>query len=98
MAKISLSAKAPRAILSSLAGHLQSLVKHLVAANHAVVAHVDDIDRAFVTNDLLDVAEHVGKYIADGLGKMDAVKRVAADRSRPKSEIYAEYEKSIKKK
>ena len=29
---------------------------------------------------------------------MDAVKRVAADRSRPKSEIYAEYEKSIKKK
>lgn len=46
----------------------------------------------------LDVAEHVEKYIADGLGKMDAVKRVAADRSRPKSEIYAEYEKSIKKK
>ena len=46
----------------------------------------------------LDVAEHVEKYIADGLGKMDAVKRVAADRNRPKSEIYAEYEKSIKKK
>ena len=42
----------------------------------------------------LPIRSHVEKYIADGLSKMDAVKRVAADRNRPKSEIYAEYEKS----
>ncbi len=44
----------------------------------------------------LTIEEHVEKYIADGLSKMDAVKHVAADRNRPKSEIYSIYEKTKK--
>ena len=44
----------------------------------------------------LPIPDHVEKYIAEGLSKMDAVKRVAADRNRPKSGIYAEYEKAKK--
>ena len=39
----------------------------------------------------LTVAEHVDKYIADGLSQKDAIKRAAADRNAPKRDIYNEY-------
>ena len=39
----------------------------------------------------LTVAEHVDKYIADGLSPKDAIKRAAADRNAPKRDIYNEY-------
>ncbi|HIU83085.1 MAG TPA: 16S rRNA (cytidine(1402)-2'-O)-methyltransferase [Candidatus Faecicola pullistercoris] len=38
----------------------------------------------------LSVAEHVRHYMAAGLAKKDAVKKVAAERGRPKNEIYME--------
>ena len=39
----------------------------------------------------LTVAEHVDKYIADGLSQKDAIKRVSLDRGVPKRDIYNEY-------
>lgn len=44
----------------------------------------------------LPVAAHVGRYVEEGLSKMDAVKKAAADRKMPKSAVYAEYEKYLK--
>ena len=41
----------------------------------------------------LTVAEHVDKYIADGLSQKDAIKRVSVDRGVPKRDIYNEYHK-----
>ena len=45
---------------------------------------------AAVENELLSLTprEHVEKYIADGMSKMDAIKKTAKDRGVPKSEIY----------
>ena len=45
---------------------------------------------ATVENELLSLTprEHVEKYIADGMSKMDAIKKTAKDRGVPKSEIY----------
>lgn len=41
-------------------------------------------------NELLSLSprEHVERYIADGMSKMDAIKKTAKDRGVPKSEIY----------
>ena len=39
----------------------------------------------------LSVAEHVDKYISDGLSQKDAIKRVSVDRGVPKRDIYNEY-------
>lgn len=39
----------------------------------------------------LSVAEHVEKYISDGLSQKDAIKRVSLDRGVPKRDIYNEY-------
>ena len=39
----------------------------------------------------LSVAEHVDKYISDGLSQKDAIKRVSLDRGVPKRDIYNEY-------
>ena len=44
----------------------------------------------------LPVAAHVGRYVEEGLSKMEAVKKAAADRKMPKSAVYAEYEKYLK--
>ncbi len=38
----------------------------------------------------MSINEHVNAYIADGMGKMDAIKAVARDRGVPKGEIYKE--------
>ena len=43
----------------------------------------------------LSIPEHVERYLSEGLGKKDAVKRVAADRGVPKTEVYAEYERYL---
>lgn len=39
----------------------------------------------------LSVAEHVEKYIADGVPSKEAVKKAAADRNIPKRDVYNEY-------
>ena len=39
----------------------------------------------------LSIVEHVNLYISDGLSKMDAIKQVAKERDRKKSEVYEEY-------
>ena len=44
----------------------------------------------------LPIAAHVENYVNEGLSKMDAVKKAAADRKMPKSAVYAEYEKYLK--
>lgn len=44
----------------------------------------------------LPLPKHVEKYIAEGLSKKDAVKRVADDRKIPKSQCYNEYEKHLR--
>ncbi len=41
----------------------------------------------------LTVAEHVDKYIDEGMTQKDAIKQVAVDRGVPKREIYNEYHK-----
>lgn len=46
----------------------------------------------------LSVAEHVNSYVQDGMTKMDAVKKTAADRKMPKSAVYAEYENYLKER
>ena len=38
--------------------------------------------------DMMTVEEHIQKYMADGINKKDAMKKVAKDRHTPKSEIY----------
>ena len=47
-------------------------------------------DCSSIENPLLSLSprEHVEKYIADGMSKMDAIKAVAKERGVPKSEIY----------
>lgn len=45
----------------------------------------------------LSIPEHVDGYIAAGLSKMDAMKKVAADRNISKSEVYGQYEKTRSK-
>lgn len=44
----------------------------------------------------LSIPDHVEKYIAEGLDKKDAVKRVAEERKIPKSQCYNEYEKHLR--
>ena len=39
----------------------------------------------------ISVTDSVNRYIQSGLTKMDAIKRVAKERKRTKSEIYKEY-------
>jgi 16S rRNA (cytidine1402-2'-O)-methyltransferase len=39
----------------------------------------------------MSVAQHVDKYIADGMTQKDAIKAAATDRSVPKREVYNEY-------
>lgn len=39
-------------------------------------------------NLLLSIEEHINLYIKQGLGKMDAVKKVAKERKLPKNEVY----------
>ncbi len=42
----------------------------------------------------LTIVEHIDAYIAQGLTKKDAMKKVASDRNISKSEVYSQYEKN----
>ncbi len=41
----------------------------------------------------MSIAEHVDKYISEGMSQKDAIKKAAADRNVPKREVYNEYHK-----
>ncbi len=43
----------------------------------------------------ISVAEHVDKYIAEGMTSKDAIKRAAKDRGLPKRDVYNEYHKEV---
>ncbi len=49
---------------------------------------VEGASRTETAWETLDVAEHVARYEAEGLSRMEAVKKTAADRGVPKREIY----------
>ena len=46
--------------------------------------------RVIETTWKLSIREQVDAYIAEGLSKMDAVKRVAKERGLPKNDVYKE--------
>lgn len=41
----------------------------------------------------MSIAEHVDKYISEGMSQKDAIKKAATDRNVPKREVYNEYHK-----
>ncbi len=41
----------------------------------------------------MSIADHVDKYISEGMSQKDAIKKAAADRNVPKREVYNEYHK-----
>ena len=41
----------------------------------------------------MSIAEHVDKYISEGMSQKDAIKKAAIDRNVPKREVYNEYHK-----
>ena len=59
--------------------YTSSSLKHLTGT--------DDIEKALEWENI-SIEEHISRYIADGLSKKDAVKKVAKDRGVSKQEIY----------
>lgn len=51
----------------------------------------EDKDAPFWSD--MSIAEHVDKYIAEGMSQKDAIKKAATDRNVPKREVYNEYHK-----
>lgn len=54
---------------------------------------IEGADDAPVAEFDMSIKEHVEKYIAEGMTKMDAIKATAKDRNLPKSTVYAEVNK-----
>lgn len=54
---------------------------------------IEGAEDAPVTEFDMSIKEHVEKYIAEGMTKMDAIKATAKDRNLPKSTVYAEVNK-----
>lgn len=54
---------------------------------------IEGAEDAPVTEFDMSIREHVEKYIAEGMTKMDAIKAAAKDRNLPKSTVYAEVNK-----
>ena len=58
------------------------------AANRQPLKYIGVVSEEKVELISLSPEEHVDKYIADGLSRMDAIKRAAKDRGMTKSQLY----------
>ena len=93
---ISISREISKLHESIYIGNITSAISSLLEVKGEFVIVVSPSEESISIVDM-SIVDNVNMYIMSGLSSMEAIKRVSKERKIPKSEVYQEYHKEVKK-